>query len=76
MDFGQSLKKVDLDLSLVAAADNVAHFAEGAEQLHITYGMGLHFAMNQNFVIAADLGKPVKSDDGGMGVYIGMNWLF
>jgi hypothetical protein len=32
--------------------------------------------MNENFVIAAELGFPADKRDGGMGIYIGMNWLF
>lgn len=40
--------------------DQSLYFAENCEKSHITYGCGLHLAMNQNFVIAADIGFPIK----------------
>lgn len=76
MDFGTTVKKMEVDLSGVPDAEKAEHFAENKEGLHSTYGVGLHFAMNQNFVVAADVGLPINEQDGNMGVYIGMNWLF
>lgn len=76
MDFGRSLKKIDIDTSNVPDAMKASHFADDKEKIHATYGMGLHFAMNQNFVITADVGMPLNEQDGGTGVYIGMNWMF
>jgi len=83
MDFGRTISPYELDFSGVVdenqAIDQSAldsHFDEGAEKLHATYGMGLHFAMNHNFVVAADIGLPMNEQDGDLGVYIGMNWLF
>lgn len=77
MDFGRTVSKMDLDLSGVTNPDDLKnHFADGEESVHMTYGAGLHFAMNENFVVAADVGLPVNEQDGGLGVYIGMNWLF
>ena len=40
------------------------------------YGGGLHIAINENFIVAADVAKAVKKDDGNLGVYIGLNFLF
>ncbi len=76
MDFGRTLKKVKLNLDKVADEELDNYFAQDEEAMHITYGGGLHFAMNQNFVISADVGMPVNKQDGGTGVYIAMNWLF
>lgn len=76
MDFGRSLKNINVDTSNVPSDMLDSHFADGEEKIHATYGAGLHFAMNQNFVIAADMGMPLNDQDGGMGVYIGMNWMF
>ncbi len=56
--------------------DQSLFFKDNAESVHLTYGCGLHIALNENFVIAADIGLPVKKEDGKMGIYIGMNWLF
>lgn len=76
MDFGRSLKKIDIDTSNVPDAMKSSHFANDEEKIHATYGLGLHVAMNQNFVISADVGMPLNDQDGGTGVYIGMNWMF
>jgi hypothetical protein len=44
--------------------------------MHISAGGGLRIAMNENFIIAVDLGKAFKEQDGGMGFYMGLNYLF
>lgn len=76
LDFGTTVKKMDLNLNGLTSAEKAENFADNEEGLHTTYGVGLHFAMNENFVVAADVGLPINEQDGGMGVYIGMNWLF
>lgn len=77
LDAGMVIQKFDIDKTGIPDdIDQSLFFASDKEVPHLTYGCGLHLAMNQNFVIAADIGFPVKKDDGKMGVYIGMNWLF
>ncbi len=77
LDAGTVVQKVDIDkTNIPSSVIQTQFFKDDAETLHLTYGCGLHLAMNENFVIAADIGLPVKTDDGAMGVYIGMNWLF
>ncbi|MDD3741217.1 MAG: BamA/TamA family outer membrane protein, partial [Bacteroidales bacterium] len=77
LDVGMAIQKIDIDKTGIPTdVDQSLYFASDKEVPHLTYGCGLHLAMNQNFVIAADIGFPVKKDDGKMGVYIGMNWLF
>jgi hypothetical protein len=51
-------------------------FKSGAEKLHVSAGAGLRVVMNENFVIAADFGKAFNAQDGGTGLYIGLNYLF
>ncbi|MEA1874664.1 MAG: hypothetical protein U9N51_09605 [Bacteroidota bacterium] len=75
-DIGRSLALVDIDKSNIPTEIDQSNYFSDDEDFHITYGAGLHIAMNENFVIAADVGFPVKAADGGMGLYIGMNWLF
>lgn len=76
MDFGRTVKALELNLSAIPDDEKEANFATGNEAMHVTYGVGLHFAMNENFVVAGDVGFPTNEQDGGMGLYIGMNWLF
>jgi hypothetical protein len=51
-------------------------FKTNAEKLHVSAGTGLRIAMNENFIIAIDLGKAFNEQDGGMGFYVGLNYLF
>jgi hypothetical protein len=43
---------------------------------HIGYGGGIHFALNQNFIVTADYGFAAKKEDGSTGLYINLNYLF
>jgi Omp85 superfamily domain len=51
-------------------------FDPGAEKMHVSAGGGLRVVMNENFVIAIDLGRAFNPQDGGTGLYIGLNYLF
>jgi len=43
---------------------------------HIGYGGGIHFALNQNFIVTVDYGFAAKEEDGSSGLYINLNYLF
>lgn len=77
LDGGIVVQKVHINKTGIPnTVDQSQYFSDDAETFHWTYGCGLHLSMNENFVIAADIGLPVNKADGNMGVYIGMNWLF
>ncbi len=76
LDGGLVVQKVYINKTGIPVVDQPLYFSDDAETFHWTYGCGLHLSMNENFVIAADIGLPVNKNDGKMGVYIGMNWLF
>jgi hypothetical protein len=76
MDGGMVVDKYDFALNDIYAAEYQKYFPDSKETLHLGYGGGLHIAINENFVIAADLAKAVKKEDGNLGVYIGLNFLF
>lgn len=47
------------------------------EHFHYTLGAGLKLALNNNFILAGDVGKSLSDQDGdGLGVYIGLGYLF
>lgn len=77
LDAGMIVQKIHINKTgIPVGIDQAQFFTNDAETVHLTYGCGLHLSMNENFVIAADIGLPVSKKDGKMGVYIGMNWLF
>lgn len=74
MDAGQvvSNKKIDVP----AGSPFYSFYNPDEESMHISLGGGFRIAMNENFIIALDYGKPLDSRDGGGGLYIGLNYLF
>ncbi|MFC0876691.1 BamA/TamA family outer membrane protein [Saccharicrinis sp. FJH2] len=77
-DFGQVVQKVDVEKNFMTWSMPLpqGYFDFGAESLHVSYGLGLRIAMNENFVIAVDFGKAVNKQDGNTGLYIGLDYLF
>ena len=51
-------------------------FKPDDEKLHHCAGISIMPVMNQNFVIAVDIGKAFNSQDGNIGFSIGLNYLF
>jgi hypothetical protein len=74
-DMGMVTGKYNFDRSNVPV-EYLYLFPDDKEKLHISYGSGLHIALNQNFVVAVDYGMVADKRDGKSGLYIGLNWLF
>jgi len=51
-------------------------FKKDAEKYHWAVGGGFRIAVNENFIVAADVGKALDKQDGNLGVYIGIGYLF
>jgi len=80
-DFGRITQDIklpeDLESNLSESPDNFnEYFNPGAEKLHQSTGISVMFAMNQNFVVAIDLGKALNDQDGNIGFAFGLNYLF
>ena len=83
-DFGRVVDPYSIDLSNVPAnvelgglSYSTANWFNAAEESwHISYGAGVHFALNENFIVAVDYGMAAKEEDGTKGLYIGLNFLF
>lgn len=55
----------------------IAYLAKGdKEAIHGSYGGGINFALNQNFVVAVNYGLAMDERDGESGLYIGLNFLY
>jgi len=48
----------------------------GGEKLHQSAGISILPVINQNFVVAIDIGKAFNEQDGNIGFSIGLNYLF
>jgi outer membrane protein assembly factor BamA len=85
-DFGMTTKKIKLPDDLEARFNGLEnshitgefseYFNPGGEKLHMSAGTSIMLAMNQNFVIAIDIGKAFNKQDGNIGFSIGLNYLF
>jgi outer membrane protein assembly factor BamA len=84
-DFGMITDKIDMPSDLQTRFNNSLAFAEenfnnffspGSEKLHQSAGISIMPVMNQNFVIAVDIGKSFNEQDGNIGFAIGLNYLF
>jgi len=76
-DSGIILKPVTIDFSRVSASDKATYFNDyAAGKFHSAAGIGLKIGWNENFIISADFGKALNTQDGTMGSYIGLNYLF
>ncbi len=83
-DFGRITKNIsypdNLEAnfnSLYGETENFSdYFNLGQEKFHMSAGTSIMLAMNQNFVIAIDIGKAFNVQDGNIGFSIGLNYLF
>jgi len=69
VDAGTVVQKQRLDYSF-------ANFTAKEDNLHLSYGGGLHVAMNENFVLSINYGLAHSEQDGKSGLYFGTSWLF
>jgi len=82
-DFGRIVKAISLPdnleptfNSLYSAETFSDYFNLGEEKFHQSAGVSIMLVMNQNFVIAIDIGKAFNEQDGNIGFSIGLNYLF
>lgn len=82
-DFGRITSGIDMPSDLEADfarlyPDEVFsdYFNPGGEKLHQSAGISIMPVMNQNFVVAVDIGKSFNKQDGNIGISIGLNYLF
>jgi outer membrane protein assembly factor BamA len=82
-DFGIITDKIELPANLETRFNNNLKnysfddfFNPGSESLHQCAGISIMPVMNQNFVIAIDLGKSFNKQDGNIGFAFGLNYLF
>lgn len=83
LDAGMVTQKYDFDRSGLPASgslpanlpDEIIN-PDASEVPHPGFGGGIHFALNQNFIVTVDYGLAAKKEDGDSGLYINLNFLF
>ena len=84
VDAGMVTSPVEVDIPAFSGYLAASHPGESVSNYlidqkdtpHVAVGLGLKIAMNENFIISADIGKALKEQDGGIEFYIGLNYLF
>ncbi len=78
----EQMKSLAKDDTFIATVDGKSYrasdFYTGSEEkLHMSAGAGLHVIMNQNFNVNFEFGKCFDKNDGtGLGINIGLNYIF
>jgi hypothetical protein len=76
-DAGMVVQERPVNLQDVPATINRDdYFSDRREVPHITLGGGLHIGIDRNTVFTAEVGKALNKQDGNIGVYVGIGWLF
>lgn len=82
-DFGKTTDKISLPETLQSDFASTFpgetfgdYFNPGGEKLHQSAGISIMPVLNENFVIAVDIGKAFNDQDGNIGFSIGLNYLF
>ncbi len=78
LDGGMVTQKYDLPANLLTDfPEAAAHIDPNAKEVpHLGYGGGIHFVLNQNFIVTVDYGLAAKAEDGKAGLYINLNFLY
>lgn len=75
-DMGRVVDPYKLDLSGVPSSERELWFNNEPEKWHTSFGGGVRFALNENFIVAVDYGLAAKEQDGTSGLYIGLDFLY
>ncbi|HRY99093.1 MAG TPA: BamA/TamA family outer membrane protein [Bacteroidales bacterium] len=72
-DGGLVTRKFRLDTSGMPEGQD---WAPVKDRPHLASGLGLHIALNENFIVTADYGKAWSGKDGDQGFYINIGFLY
>lgn len=79
VDMGQVFQPRSIDGAIKAQMEKDypdRYFSGSADHMHYSLGGGVHFAMNENFVVRFNYGKVLDPQDGTNSIYITTNWIF
>jgi outer membrane protein assembly factor BamA len=82
-DFGKVTKNIKMPANLestfnaIYPTENYSdYFKPGPDKFHQSTGISVMIAMDQNFILAIDVGKALNKQDGNIGFSVGLNYLF
>ena len=75
-DFGMVTDPVSYSINQVHTGYPLLALYNSNDTWHHGVGAGVHFVMNDNFILSVDYGFSLKSNDGDKGLYLGTGFLF
>jgi hypothetical protein len=76
-DAGMVVDKHDYHLvNENAVTESAPYIRTGRETVHMAYGSGIHYIINENIIGSAYLAVPVTKKDGFFGFYMSLNYMF
>ncbi len=76
LDGGMAMQDHKVNSAGVPADERAFYFGRGADRIHLSTGLGLRIAINDNFIISADYGVAINKQDGLSGLYLGIGNIF
>jgi hypothetical protein len=76
LDGGMVVQNHPVNINDVPPDKQNFYFNKSADLLHLTTGLGLRIAINENFIIAIDYGVALNKQDGTSGLYVGVGNIF
>lgn len=76
LDGGMVVQEHEFSTNAIPEDQKAFFFNESADRLHVSTGLGLRIAINNNFIIAIDYGVALDEQDGANGLYIGIGNIF
>ncbi len=71
-----AVKAVTDDPATADLDERALVYSGRSEKLHMSAGLGVKLAMNRNFIVSAEWGKPFDRQDGTSGLNLGLNYIF
>lgn len=76
-DAGMVVDKHDYNfVSNTAKIESAPYIQTGKETVHMAYGSGAHYIINENIIGSAYFAVPVTKKDGTYGFYMSLNYMF
>ena len=76
-NFAKGIGNSLYDQSYASNLSSIDAFRKDVTKLHYSAGAGLKLVMNQNFIVSCEVAKALDPDDNpGLGVNIGLNYIF
>jgi len=76
MDGGMVVQDHKITPNTVPEDMKAFYFNQSSDRLHLSAGLGLRIAINDNFIISADYGFALDKQDGTNGLYLGIGNIF